>query len=148
MYAKTLCRPLVLISLFTLVAVRINAQQYAETYKSIANGINSASGQAFIDLSPGLWETAVATSKVRWEVRDDTLVKAHFVYLSGGLQSASAEFTPMVRLTIRQQNKCLSYQIKRIKYDRAGRLLPPQIGGSNPDWILDQTCQSVSQLRG
>jgi hypothetical protein len=140
-----------LVSLFFLLVLTFAsaaAQQYSETYKSIANGISSASGQAFIDLSAGKWRTTVTTSRVEWEVKNNTVVNAHFVYLGGGLQSASAEFTPRVSVTIRQPNRCLSYEIRRIRYDKAGRLLPPTIGTNDPDWILDHNCQSASQLRG
>src|SRR5215470_13097709 len=134
MFRTYITRSISALCLLVCAVAHAAGQQYAETYKSIANGISNASGQAFIDLSPGQWETTVTMSKVKWEVRDNTVVRTRFVYAAGSLQSASAEFTPAVRVTIRQSGRCLSYQIKRIKYDKAGRLLPPTIGTSDPDW--------------
>src|SRR5678815_4149781 len=81
-------------------------QNYSDTYESIAKGIYTAKGRAFIDLTPGEWQTIVGNtpstqSRVLWLVRDNTLVRTDFDYAMGGLQSARAEFIPAVRVTIR-----------------------------------------------
>lgn len=128
-------------------------QSYSATYESIAKGIYSAKGRAFIDLAPGEWQTTVGNTsatqtRTLWQVRDNTLVRTSFDYAAGALQSADAEFTPAVRLTIRKNGKCLSYDVNRIKYTNLGRVLPPSIDGQNPDWVRNPTCNDITALRG
>lgn len=142
---------LVVATLGTLQPIRAQ-QSYSDTYESIAKGIYTAKGRAFIDLSQGDWQTTVGNTpatqtRALWRVSTDTLVRTKFDYAAGALQSAEAEFTPAVRITIRRNQRCLSYDINRIKYTNVGRILPPSIDGPNPDWVRNPSCNDVTHLR-
>jgi hypothetical protein len=145
-------RCLLLLTCLVSVAL-VQAQSYSDSYESIAKGIYTAKGRAFLDLEKGKWQTTVGNtpstqSRVLWEVREATLARTDFDYALGALQSASAEFHPAIAVTIRKGTKCLSYDINRIRYTNVGRLLPPSIDGPNPDWVRNSACSDITNLGG
>lgn len=116
---------------------------YQRVYESLARSVFFATGQAYIDFTGGDWETNFNASRVQWRIDEPTVAKVKFSYRNGGLLWASAEFTPPIHVAINQGGTCLSYGIRRIKYDEAGRIRPPRIGqdsSSNEnefDWYYD-----------
>lgn len=120
------------------------ATSYGSTYQSLVQAIYSASGQAYIDLTPGIWQTNLSESSLTWNVQEPTTVKTKFDYQAGGLIYASAEFSPPVQVTLRGHNSCISYKIHTIRYDENGRLRPPSMIGPNPDWEVIAPCTDQS----
>jgi hypothetical protein len=69
-------------------------------YQSLANAIDSAAGDIFLNLNPGRWQTIFAGKPYIWVIPNNCIMEIQFQYVGGVLQSATVTFTPPVQVVL------------------------------------------------
>src|SRR4051794_17122242 len=93
--------------------------EYKRWYQNLANGIDTAQGQAIVTFLPGggSWTTKSNGTSSVWTLQPGTTAQVLFSYEMSVFRKGSVTFTPAVAVKLSQGARCLAIRVASIQYD-------------------------------